>query len=53
MLIPIKRDPKLNIFMRDGASDDGREEAGHVGDGVGQAHQGAGVVWGDVRSIEL
>ena len=39
--------------MRDGASHDGRDEAGHFGDGVGEAHQGPGVVGGDVRSIEL
>ena len=39
--------------MRDGASHDGRDEAGHFGDGVGEAHQGPGVVGGDVGPIEL
>ena len=39
--------------MRDGAGHDGRDEAGHVGDGVGEAHQGPGVVGGDVCAIEL
>lgn len=42
----------LYLFPDDDAVDERREEARYVGDGVGDAHEGAGVVGTEVADVD-
>ena len=42
----------IDLFPDDDAVDERREEAGYVGDGVGDPHEGAGVVRTQVADVD-
>ena len=42
----------IDLFSDDDAVDERREEAGYVGDGVGDPHEGSGVVRTQVADVD-
>ena len=40
------------LFPYDNAVDEGREEAGYIGDGVGNSHKGSGIVGAEVADVD-